>query len=165
MKKNRLILFGLLCLGLTSCGPKETIYHEADMITDNTHPLVMVELSQKDTVAFLVDTGSDFTVINEFYYNSKPELFRNKKVEKATVVTINGVEEYDMVSVSGSLNGINATMSVMNVNSMTQLLSARNKVLVVGILGSDFFRRHDAILDFQNNKLITREYVKVKANI
>lgn len=159
--KKKIVTMALCCLAMVSCGHKEAILHESELITEFTHPILKVVLSPADTVGFLIDTGSDFTIINEYYYKSKPELFKKYGQSDFTVVTINGDVDHKIDMVKADLgNGMKPTFNVMDVSPMTQYLTLKSKILVVGVIGSDFFMKTKATLDFENNKLITKEYVK-----
>lgn len=159
--KKKIITMALCCLAMVSCSQKEVVLHESELITEFTHPLIKVALSSVDTVGFLIDTGSDFTVINELYYKGRPELFKKYGQNSFNVVTINGDMDRKIDMVRADLgNGMKPVFNVMDVSPMTQYLSRKSGIMVVGVIGSDYLTSSNAVLDFENNRIITREYVK-----
>lgn len=157
-----LILFSLLFL-LVGCEPKEKKIFSYPMKTESSHPVLEVKTENGDSVGLLIDTGSDFTVINEFYYNINKDIFKLRYNDDLTIITINGEQDMNIPVVKTTFNdSIETTLHVMNILPLSQTLTKRHKINIVGILGSDFFNEKDAILNFNNDTIYVQENVKKK---
>lgn len=160
--KKFLALFSLLFL-LVGCDPKEKKTFSYPMETESSHPVLEVKTENGDSVGLLIDTGSDFTVINEFYYDINRDMFKLKYNDKLTIITINGEKDMYIPVVKTTFNdSVEATLHVMDILPLSQTLTKRNKINIVGILGSDFFNEKDAILNFNNDTIYIQENVKLK---
>lgn len=160
--KKFLILFSFLFL-LVGCEPKEKKTFSYLMETESSHPVLEVKTENGDSVGLLIDTGSDFTVINEFYYNINRDMFKLKYNDNLTIITINGEKDVYIPVVKTTFNdSVVTTLRVMDILPLSQTLTKRNKINIVGILGSDFFNEKDVILNFNNDTIYIKEDVKKK---
>lgn len=160
--KKFLTLFSLLFL-VASCEPKEKKTFSYPMETESSHPVLEVKTENGDSIGLLIDTGSDFTVINEFYYNINSNMFKLKYNDNLTIVTINGEKDMNIPVVKTTFNdSIGTTLHVMDILPLSQTLTKRHKINIVGILGSDFFTEKNAIINFNNDTIYVQENVKKK---
>lgn len=133
------------------------------METESSHPVLKVKTENGDSVGLLIDTGSDFTVINEFYYNINKDIFKLRYNDDLTIITINGEQDMNIPVVKTTFNdNIETTLYVMDILPLSQTLTKRHKINIVGILGSDFFNEKDVILNFNNDTIYVQENVKKK---
>lgn len=101
---------------------------------------------------FLLDTGANNSVINK----SALELLEHNLVNKSTTVTgINGkpisAECVSLYLTYGNKN-YEETFQAIDMSEAFKVIKEESGVSLVGILGSEFFKRNKYILDF--NKLI-----------
>ena len=161
MFKKLLLIITMVFL-LTSC--QKTVRRNIELdIKTGGHLPVLVCTVEKDTVAFLLDTGSMFNIVNKDYYISNEKSFTSDGEKHYTVITVNGKEKRFAHKVSFTFNdSIKVKADVMNINSITDKMSNEHNLKVVGLLGINFFNEKEAVIDFYNNKFNFVEYVYVK---
>lgn len=143
-----LLLIIVLCI---SCN--NTTVQNDFINTDCNIPIIECVLN-RDTVNFIVDTGAEYSLIDSEYYQNNQNNFR----------LINEIE----TQFSG-IGGINTqTSSIILANTslgyitfIEQNLSAVVKSLpqydIVGLIGSDFFKSHNYIVDYKMRKIYPYE--------
>ena len=148
MKKYLIILLTIL---LTACEQKHT---QNDFInTDCNIPIIECILGN-DTVDMIVDTGAEYSLIDQLYYQNNSDNFKLVNQIETQFSGIGGVSTQvsDIVGTYTSLGYI--TFVEQNLSAVTKSLSQYN---VVGLIGSDFLKSHNFIVDYKMRKIYPYE--------
>ena len=105
---------------------------------------------------FIVDTGSNGSILDYKWYKENSELFIFKKDTYIDYVGISGVSTIRTVYVDGFVNGINVNFTTSDLSEIIKTLKNHN-LNVVGILGSVYLEENNYIIDY-NTKSIYRKF-------
>lgn len=105
---------------------------------------------------FIVDTGSNGSILDYKWYKENSELFIFKKDTYIDYVGISGVSTIRTVYVDGLVNGINVNFTTSDLSEIIKTLKNHN-LNVVGILGSVYLEKNNYIIDY-NTKSIYRKF-------
>jgi hypothetical protein len=108
------------------------------------------------TACFIVDTGSNGSILDYKWYKENSELFIFKKDTYIDYVGISGVSTIRTVYVDGFVNGINVNFTTSDLSEIIKTLKNHN-LNVVGILGSIYLEKNNYIIDY-NTKSIYRKF-------
>lgn len=151
MKK---FLYILLIVLLVSCDNIKTEQSGFAFInTDCNTPIIECVLN-KDAVRLIVDTGAEYSLIDQSYYQNN---FNNFKLVNRIETQFSGIggvntQISDIVGVYTSLGYI--TFVEQDLSAVTKSLSRYN---VVGLVGSDFLKAHNFIVDYKMRKIYPYE--------
>lgn len=149
--KQVVILISLLLL-ITSFKPYEKKPKSIELIHHNNLYFIEIKLNHKKA-NLLVDTGASASLldINQAYdYNFKFHL------TEQTFTGVGGTTERYKIS-NYNFAHDSTTLSVYPFGANLKILSdsfKENGMPIAGILGSDFLRKNDAIIDYKHKKLI-----------
>ena len=119
--------------------------------------LPVVTFSQGDKkFNFLLDTGSNFSVVNE---NALEHLEHNMTDEKGTIYGIGGEPiEANYASLWFNYRDANydETFQVVDMQDSVDMIKAESGVSIMGILGNSFFQKYEYILDFKELVVYTQ---------
>ena len=117
----------------------------------------------------MVDTGASKTVLNsaladEFIERISVDEFTGKemkgsKIESAGIVPGDLNFQYGLVKsfLVGSLLVENYKIALLDLTHINKLYEKLNKINILGLLGSDFLKKYNAVIDFKN-KIIVLEH-------
>ena len=105
---------------------------------------------------FIVDTGSNGSILDYKWYKENSELFTFKKDTYIDYVGVSGVSTIRTVYVDGLVNGINVSFTTSDLSAIIKTLK-NHKLNVVGILGSVYLEKNNYIIDY-NTKSIYRKF-------
>ena len=105
---------------------------------------------------FIVDTGSNGSILDYKWYKENSELFTFKKDTYIDYVGVSGVSTIRTVYVDGLVNGINISFTTSDLSAIIKTLKNHN-LNVVGILGSVYLEENNYIIDY-NTKSIYRKF-------
>lgn len=105
---------------------------------------------------FIVDTGSNGSILDYKWYKENSELFTFKEDTYIDYVGVSGVSTIRTVYVDGLVNGINVSFTTSDLSAIIKTLKNHN-LNVVGILGSVYLEENNYIIDY-NTKSIYRKF-------
>lgn len=105
---------------------------------------------------FIVDTGSNGSILDYKWYKENSELFTFKKDTYIDYVGVSGVSTIRTVYVDGLVNGINVNFTTSDLSAIIKTLKNHN-LNVIGILGSVYLEENNYIIDY-NTKSIYRKF-------
>ena len=108
------------------------------------------------TACFIVDTGSNGSILDYKWYKENAELFTFKKDTYIDYVGVSGVSTIRTVYVDGLVNGIHVNFTTSDLSVIIKTLKDHN-LNVVGILGSVYLEKNNYIIDY-NTKSIYRKF-------
>lgn len=147
MKKLLIVLMILLLAGCSNPepGPNEILFN-----TVNSTPVITVDLNGK-YARLLVDTGASLSILHK---GGEDKYGFRTTTSEDNVSGIGGtIRQYNTfnVNISYKDSTLNIPFKAANLNAV------HNSIYVDGIIGSDWLKRNDVIIDFRNNKLILNE--------
>lgn len=144
-------LIGLFLFSFTN----ET-YEYVKVINWQYKPIIKTNLNGK-TAYFLVDTGSDITVLhskNADRFDFQPLMASSQQVEAMGFTgsrhTIYKAKDVDLVIGSTPIKALYKTYDLTGV---VQSLNNRVNVKIAGIIGSDVMKRYGFIIDYQKQTI------------
>ena len=113
-------------------------------------PITTFSQGDKDIV-FLLDTGSDNNVINK----GALEYVEHEMIEGGDTTTLSGVNgttevEHCSIKFSCEDDTYKADFLVADLNEAFNTIKKGHCITIHGILGSNFLRNHNVVLDFNN---------------
>ena len=105
---------------------------------------------------FIVDTGSNGSILDYKWYKENSELFIFKKDTYIDYVGISGVSTIRTVYVDGMIEGDVVNFTTSDLSEIIKTLKNHN-LNVVGILGSIYLEKNNYIIDY-NTKSIYRKF-------
>lgn len=141
----------LLTLILSACTPNN---NQEDFINQDCNIPIIECVLNKDTVHLIVDTGAEYSLIDQSYYQNNSGNFKLVNQIETQFSGIGGVNTQisDIVGAYTSLGYI--TFVEQNLSAVTKSLSQYN---VVGLIGSDFLKSHNFIIDYKRRKIYPYE--------
>ena len=101
---------------------------------------------------FIVDTGSNGSILDYKWYKENSELFTFKKDTYIDYVGVSGVSTIRTVYVDGLVNGINISFTTSDLTAIIKILKNYN-LNVVGILGSVYLEENNYIIDYNTKSI------------
>lgn len=105
---------------------------------------------------FIIDTGSNGSILDYKWYKENAKLFTFKKDTYIDYVGVSGVNNIRTIYVDGLVNGVNISFTTSNLSAVVKTLKKHN-LDVVGILGSVYLEENNYIIDY-NTKSIYRKF-------
>jgi hypothetical protein len=144
------VTIALIVNGVESYNKKDVMsFREAMDLTN----LPIVTFYQGDKkFNFLLDTGASLSVINQAALNSVEHSILEGN---GTLFGVDGVKRevsYASINLTYKNNNYSETFQVLDIQNAIDQIKAESGVNMIGILGSEFFRKYRYILDF--NELI-----------
>jgi hypothetical protein len=133
-------------------------YEYIRIINLQQKPIVAGTLNGKK-VYFLLDTGSDFTLLNE----TETKKYGFKTVNRESALSVNKavgvggtiVEFKSVYNVSISLGStrISTTCLAYDMSLLVTIIRNRSGIEISGIIGSDVMKRYGVIIDYANKEV------------
>ena len=101
---------------------------------------------------FIVDTGSNGSILDYKWYKENSALFTFKKDTYIDYVGVSGVSTIRTVYVDGLVNGINISFTTSDLTAIIKILKNYN-LNVVGILGSVYLEENNYIIDYNTKSI------------
>lgn len=148
---KKFITFIIMSLVFLSCSETKV---QNDFINQDCNIPIIECVLDKDTVHLIVDTGAEYSLIDQSYYQNNSNNFKLVNQIETQFSGIGGVSTQmsDIVGTYTSLGYI--TFVEQNLSAVTQSLSQYN---VVGLIGSDFLKSHNFIVDYKMRKIYPYE--------
>ena len=156
MYLKKWIVFLLLPLLLFSCnkGSNSNIKKFKNMFFyDEAMPVVNYNMGRND-VNFIVDTGSDISIIDDDYYLNYMNSFNFIENSSSDINTVSGTVSKGVIITSTLLNdSIPITFYITDIDNVRKEVFIRTGRQIDGILGCDFLYNNKAIIDFNKKEL------------
>lgn len=156
MYLKKYIMFLLLPLLLSSCSKdnNSSIKKFKNMfVYDEAMPVVNYDIGQNNT-NFIVDTGSDISIIDDDYYIKHMNSFNFIENSLSDINTVSGTVSKGVIITSTLLNdSIPITFYITNIDNVRKEVFVRTGRQIDGILGCDFLYNNKAIIDFNKKEL------------
>jgi hypothetical protein len=149
---KQVVIFTSLLFLITSFKPYEKKSKSIELIYHNNLYFVEVELNHKKA-NLLVDTGAAASLLD---INQASEYKFKFHLTEQMFAGVGGITERYKVSHYNFAHD-SSTLSLYPFGANLKILAQTFKekgMPIAGILGSDFFRNNDAIIDYKNKKLI-----------
>lgn len=145
MKKFLIVLiFGLL---LISCDNTKT---QNDFINVDCNIPIIECVLDNDTVNLIIDTGAEYSLINQQYYRNNTEKFKLVNQVETQFSGIGGVTT-QTASVVGTFTSFGyITFVEQDLQAVVKSLPQYN---IVGLIGSDFLKSYNFIIDYKMRKI------------
>lgn len=153
MKKY--IILSLLLLLFLSCGGDkgDVKKFKSLFVYYNAMPVVEYNIDNKVT-NFIVDTGSDVSIIDDNYYLSHMNSFDFIKNSTSDINTVSGTVTKGVIITDALLNdSINVTFYITDIENVKKEVFIKTGKQIDGILGCDFLYDNKAIIDFKRKEL------------
>ena len=150
MKKYLMLLLTIL---FVSCSSNTEI--NGFINYDCNVPIIECVL-ENDTVNMIVDTGAEYSLINSKYLDNNS--FNVINVIETQFTGIGGINTQTsrVVGINSSLGYI--TFVEQNLDAVVESLS---KYKIVGLIGSDFLKSRNYIVDYKMRKIYPYEQLKI----
>lgn len=157
MNLKKHIVFILLSLFLFSCnnsGHKDNVKRFRNIfVYENTMPVIKYNIDEKG-INFIVDTGSDVSIIDDDYYLKHMNSFGFIKNSTSDINTVSGTVTKGVIIANALLNdSINVTFYITDIENVKKEGFIKTGKQVDGILGCDFLYQNKAIIDFDKKEL------------
>lgn len=138
----------LITLFLIACD--NTKVQQGDFINDSCNIPIIECVIGSDTVDVIVDTGAEYSIIDANYYHNNKDNFRLINSIETQFSGIGGINTQisSIVQSKTSLGYI--TFVEQNLSQVVNSLPQYN---VVGLIGSDFLKSHNYIIDYKMRKI------------
>lgn len=143
----------LLTILLISCSTNKS---QEDFINvDCNIPIIECVLGN-DTVNMIVDTGAEYSLINTKYYQSNKDNFRLINQIETQFSGIGGINT-QVSSIISSYTSLGYTTFIeQDLSAVVESLPQYN---IVGLIGSDFLKSHNFIIDYKTRKIYPYEQI------
>lgn len=143
----------LLTLILSACTSNN---NQGDFINQDCNIPIIECILDKDTVNMIVDTGAEYSLINTKYYQNNKSNFRLINQIETQFSGIGGINTQisSIISSYTSLGYI--TFIEQDLSAVVESLPQYN---IVGLIGSDFLKSHNFIIDYKTRKIYPYEQI------
>lgn len=143
----------LLTILLISCSTNKS---QEDFINvDCNIPIIECVLGN-DTVNMIIDTGAEYSLINTKYYQNNKDNFRLINQIETQFSGIGGINT-QVSSIISSYTSLGYTTFIeQDLSAVVESLPQYN---IVGLIGSDFLRSHNFIIDYKTRKIYPYEQI------
>lgn len=149
MKKYLIVLITLL---LCSCNAEKS---QNDFINvDCNIPIIECVLGN-DTVNMIVDTGAEYTLIDSKYFQENQDNFHVMNEIGTQFFGIGGVLETEVAKVINARTSL-GTMTLIE-QDLSNVIASIPEYNVVGLIGSDFLKSRNYIVDYKMRKVYPYE--------
>jgi len=122
-------------------------------VYENTMPVIKYNIDEKG-VNFIVDTGSDVSIIDDDYYLSHMDFFNFIENSSSDINTISGTISKGVIVTNTLLNdSIPVTFYITDIDNVKREVFIKTGKQIDGILGCDFLYDNKAIIDFKRKEL------------
>ena len=144
---NKIFITLLVSLVLLSCSETKT---QNDFINSDCNIPIIECVLGNDTVDLIVDSGAEYSLISSEYYNYNPNNFTVVNEIETQFSGIGGVNTQISRIVATNSNLGYVTFVEQNLNAVIEALPQYN---VVGLIGSDFLKSRNYVIDYNKRKI------------
>ena len=141
---RRLIFILIALFSITSSAQKEFIFEETLL------PIVEISIGEKKGL-FIIDTGSSHTYLSKSYIESLSKYVGKRYANELTYSSLTKDITTISYKVKVTIEGYSTYLSVIDMTAINESIAPYK---VIGIIGSDFFKQTNALIDYKNRKLI-----------
>ena len=125
-------------------------YKENEFINYDCNIPIIDCILDSDTVNLIVDTGAEYSLIDKEYYYNNRQKFRLVNTIETEFHGINGTRKSvsDIVVINSSFGYIPFVEQ-----DLKEVIKSKSQYNIVGILGADFFKSNNYIIDFKIRKI------------
>lgn len=117
---------------------------------DKAVPTITMQVGNTAQTRFIVDTGSDNTIIAKDFYTQHPDQFGIINKDITTVNTLNTIQTDSVYIATTSIGPYYYTVYVMDLYDFEQTMFGYTGKIINGIIGRDFLYQHNAKIDFDS---------------
>ena len=152
-----LLITCLFIIGISHTIPAQNKYELVDVVVMREQPIVKGIMNGKKAY-FLLDTGSDVTLLNigdakkyGFSYRNRNDLrgYRLSGLGKSTTELL-GIYNVDLQLGSQKINDVFLAYDISNI---IRSLNAGTSIEINGIIGSKALKRHGFVIDYDLNEV------------
>lgn len=141
-------IFLLLTLILSACTPNNN--NQGDFINYDCNIPIIECVLDKDTVHLIIDTGAEYSLIDQSYYQSNSNNFKLVNQIETQFSGIGGTTT-QLSDIVGSYTSFGYITFVEQ--NLSAVVNSMNSYNIVGLLGSDFLKSHGYIIDYNVRKI------------
>lgn len=147
----------LFIIGISDTMPAQDKYELVDVVVMRDQPIVKGKMNGK-TAYFLLDTGSDITLLNTgdakkygYSYGNRSDLrgYQLSGLGKS-IKTVLGIYKVDLQIGSQQ---IKEAFIAYDLTNIIQSIRADHSVRISGIIGCNVLRRHGFVIDYDLNEV------------
>lgn len=153
--KNYIIflLFPLFLLSCENSGNGKVKKFKNMFIYDETMPVVNYNIG-RNSANFIIDTGSDISIIDDDYYIKNMNYFNFIEHSVSSINTVSGTVSQGVIVTNALLNdSIRTIFYVTDIDNVKKDVFIKTGRQVDGILGCDFLYENKALIDFNKKEL------------
>jgi hypothetical protein len=132
------------------------VYEYLDIVDLTYKPIIEVTLNGKKAY-FMVDTGSDITILNarddnKYGFGTVKRAFENHSLTGIGGSISNIYSTYDVKLEVGSSRVMNRYLAY-DLSRVVRMTEEKTKIKISGIIGSDLMKRYGFIIDYANQRV------------
>lgn len=145
MKKYLIVLLTLL---LCSCNAEKS---QNDFISVDCNIPIIECILGNDTVNMIVDTGAEYTLIDSKYFQENQDNFQVMNEIGTQFFGIGGVLKTEVAKVINAETSL-GIMTLIE-QDLSNVIASMPEYNVVGLIGSDFLRSRNYVVDYKVRKI------------
>lgn len=152
MKKLLLVLLTVLVMACKNTPSNEIAYFQNPTYVECNIPIIKTQIDSTE-VCLILDTGANMSLIDSDWYRKNQHLVTYSRTIEIKYHGIGGsteMQEVDVVVAKLPIGSVVFTES--NLSSIKKQISEQG-YNIIGIIGSDFFERTSAVIDYGNRAL------------
>ncbi|WPP50807.1 aspartyl protease family protein [Catalinimonas niigatensis] len=156
MRMHSIFVLILLYTSTLSTRAQTVNYEYINMVHLDHKPIVAAKINGK-TAYFLIDTGSDISILDE--KNTKLFKFRiaHSKEESHNIEGINGIKKnLSRIKFCRLVLGnseMKSTLFALDLSKLVSLVKKKSHITIHGIIGSDIMRKYDFMIDYNTRRI------------
>lgn len=146
MKKFFIML--MMGLVLISCDNTKS---QCDFVNDSCNIPIIECVLGEDTVQMIIDTGAEYSLINSEYFQNNQDNFHVMNEIGTQFFGIGGVIQTEVAKVINA----HTSLGIMTLveHDLTSVINSLPEYDVVGLIGSDFLKSRNYIVDYKMRKV------------
>lgn len=117
---------------------------------DKAMPTITMQVGNTAQARFIVDTGSDNTIIAKNFYTQHPNQFGIIDKDIIRINTLNTIRTDSVYITTTTIGSYQHTVYVMDLYDFEQTMFGYTGKVINGIIGRDFLYLHNAKIDFDS---------------
>lgn len=156
MKMHSIFVLILLSATILDTQAQPVDYEYIHMVHLDHKPIVAAKINGK-TAYFLIDTGSDISILDEKNTDSFKFRISHSKEESHNIEGINGVKKNlnrvkfcTLVLGNSEMKG---SLFALDLSHLVSLVRKKSHITIHGIIGSDLMRKYDFTIDYYTHSI------------